>query len=129
MGTQAEAIAIEHWRSAWKYMEFAMRDEEQAIQWPGLKLMASPDQLGRRRYTETKIHRERDIMDRAALRETYRKANEYRRTPFLERPYFGSPGAQAQAENNAASRKVSAGLPASPSPFHRRSRYAEVRHQ
>ena len=41
-------------------------------------------------------------MDHAALRETYRKANEYRKTPFLERPYFGSPGAPAQAENNAS---------------------------
>lgn len=41
-------------------------------------------------------------MDHAALRETYRKANEYRRIPFLERPYFGSPGAPAQAANNAS---------------------------
>ncbi len=41
-------------------------------------------------------------MDHQALREQYRKANDYRKKPFLERPYFGSPGAPAQAENNAS---------------------------
>jgi GntR family transcriptional regulator of vanillate catabolism len=41
-GTRAESIAIEHSRSAWKYLELAMHDEEQMIQWPGLRLMASP---------------------------------------------------------------------------------------
>jgi GntR family transcriptional regulator, vanillate catabolism transcriptional regulator len=41
-GTRAESIAIEHSRSAWKYLELAMHDEEQMIQWPGLRLLASP---------------------------------------------------------------------------------------
>ncbi len=41
-------------------------------------------------------------MDHQALREQYRKANDYRKKPFLERPYFGSPCAPAQAENNAS---------------------------
>jgi vanillate/3-O-methylgallate O-demethylase len=30
----------------------------------------------------------------------YRQANQYRKLPFLERPYIGSPGAPAQAETN-----------------------------
>ena len=39
---------------------------------------------------------------RTVSREQYRKANQYRKLPFLERPYFGSPGAPAQAETNAS---------------------------
>lgn len=35
-------------------------------------------------------------------RDLYRRANDYRRTPFVDRPYFGSPGAPAQAATNAS---------------------------
>lgn len=35
-------------------------------------------------------------------KEVYERANKYRNTPFIERPYFGSPGAAAQAETNAS---------------------------
>ena len=37
-----------------------------------------------------------------SLRELYRKANQYRKLAFIERPFFGSPGAPAQAETNAS---------------------------
>ena len=36
------------------------------------------------------------------LREQYEKAQELGKPAFLERPYFGSPGAPAQAETNAS---------------------------
>jgi len=36
------------------------------------------------------------------FKDVYRRANQYRKTPFLERPYFGSPGAPAQAETNVS---------------------------
>ncbi|MBI4465763.1 MAG: aminomethyl transferase family protein [Acidobacteria bacterium] len=41
-------------------------------------------------------------MTQPNLRELYEKANQYRKTPFLERPYLGSPGAPAQAETNVS---------------------------
>src|SRR5687767_8123247 len=47
-----------------------------------------------------------DVIDYAAfhmkenLREQYEKAQELGKPAFLERPYFGSPGAPAQAETN-----------------------------
>jgi vanillate/3-O-methylgallate O-demethylase len=37
-----------------------------------------------------------------SFREQYRRANQYRNLPFLERPYIGSPGAPAQAATNAS---------------------------
>src|SRR5436190_19852366 len=42
---------------------------------------------------------ERDGMD---LREQYEKAQQLGKLAFVERPYFGSPGAPAQAETNAS---------------------------
>ena len=36
------------------------------------------------------------------LREQYEKAQELGKLAFAERPYFGSPGAPAQAETNAS---------------------------
>ena len=36
------------------------------------------------------------------LREQYEKAQQLGKPAFLERPYFGSPGAPAQAETNAS---------------------------
>jgi glycine cleavage system aminomethyltransferase T len=41
-------------------------------------------------------------MARPTLREQYEQANQYRNTAFLDRPYFGSPGAPAQAETNVS---------------------------
>src|SRR6266849_10255009 len=38
----------------------------------------------------------------AELREQYEKANRLGKLAFVERPYFGSPGAPAQAETNAS---------------------------
>lgn len=39
-------------------------------------------------------------MSNDSYKDIYRRANQYRKIPFLERPYFGSPGAPAQAETN-----------------------------
>ena len=41
-------------------------------------------------------------MTEDSFKEQYRKANQYRKLPFIERPYIGSPGAPAQAETNAS---------------------------
>lgn len=42
-------------------------------------------------------------MSKPTLREQYELANQFRKMPFAERPYFGSPGAPAQAETNTSS--------------------------
>ena len=39
-------------------------------------------------------------MSDESYKDVYRRANQYGKTSFLERPYFGSPGAPAQAETN-----------------------------
>src|SRR5258707_8373812 len=41
-------------------------------------------------------------MTEDGFREQYRRANRYGKPAFIERPYFGSPGAPAQAETNAS---------------------------
>lgn len=41
-------------------------------------------------------------MNRFNYQEAYIRANQYKNTPFIERQYFGSPGAPAQAETNAS---------------------------
>ena len=41
-------------------------------------------------------------MDRSSLRDQYERANQYRKTAFIERPYIGSPGAPAQDETNTS---------------------------
>lgn len=41
-------------------------------------------------------------MTAESFKEQYRKANRYGKPAFIERPYFGSPGAPAQAETNAS---------------------------
>ncbi len=41
-------------------------------------------------------------MSNESYKDVYRRANQYRKTPFLDRPYFGSPGAPAQAETNVS---------------------------
>jgi GntR family transcriptional regulator of vanillate catabolism len=38
-GTRAESLAIEHSRSAWKYLELALRDDETVAEWPSLALL------------------------------------------------------------------------------------------
>src|SRR5260370_9374981 len=37
-----------------------------------------------------------------SFKDQYRRANQYRKLAFIERPYIGSPGAPAQAETNAS---------------------------
>lgn len=41
-------------------------------------------------------------LDTRPLAELYREANQYRKLAFAERPFFGSPGAPAQAETNVS---------------------------
>lgn len=41
-------------------------------------------------------------MSNKDFKSLYRQANQYRKLPFLERPYIGSPGAPAQAETNTS---------------------------
>lgn len=41
-------------------------------------------------------------MNKESLKELYRQANQYRKIPFLERPYIGSPAAPAQTETNTS---------------------------
>ena len=41
-------------------------------------------------------------MNKSELRDQYRRANQYRKMAFIERPYMGSPGAPAQAETNVS---------------------------
>src|SRR6185503_4861078 len=42
------------------------------------------------------------VMDMSYLREQYEKAQQLGKPAFIERPYFGSPAAPAQAETNAS---------------------------